>query len=537
MSKRILIFSDGTGQAGGLRFDEDRSNIYKLYRATRVGPESCIDPKVQVAFYDPGLGSQADSPHIWGRGWLRTIYNAVSQATGFGITANVIDCYAAIIRLYEQNDQIYLFGFSRGAYTVRCIAGVLAQCGVPRHLPNKTPLKLDASGARAVASYAVKHIYQFTESRQPREANAYQRFLLDTRALLAKQFREQHGAVSPTNPNDANVYPYFIGVFDTVAALVNRKSFALFAGAFVIGAVVVSGLLSLLPMFFDSPIVSELSFATSLSFILGGAIAITLVVFLFTHIKFDLRVPGYGWWEKLKTIHLTSMWQTFYDRSLNPNVRYAKHAISIDENRKDFRRVEWGRFDPSRPARDELGNPWFEQVWFPGCHSDVGGSYTENESRLSDAALKWMLACASVVPNGITYDASVLQLYPSSSGMQHDERKAGLGWITRRFNINLAKKERELPIARDKNKSEATMHKSVYERFDGAAVLQHDLRGDYRPETLKTHIDFYEGYSKDGMAVPRPNKTRHAIAVDTERKFEQQVKDGTLNKTAQNEVS
>ena len=39
MSKNVIIFSDGTGQSGGLRFDEDRTNIYKLYRATRCGPE------------------------------------------------------------------------------------------------------------------------------------------------------------------------------------------------------------------------------------------------------------------------------------------------------------------------------------------------------------------------------------------------------------------------------------------------------------------------------------------------------------------
>ena len=57
MSKNILIFSDGTGQAGGISFDERRSNIYKLYRATRVGPDSTINPAEQVAYYDAGLGS------------------------------------------------------------------------------------------------------------------------------------------------------------------------------------------------------------------------------------------------------------------------------------------------------------------------------------------------------------------------------------------------------------------------------------------------------------------------------------------------
>ncbi len=58
MGKNILIFSDGTGQVGGYAFDEDRTNIYKLYRATRIGPDSPIEPSDQLAFYDPGLGSR-----------------------------------------------------------------------------------------------------------------------------------------------------------------------------------------------------------------------------------------------------------------------------------------------------------------------------------------------------------------------------------------------------------------------------------------------------------------------------------------------
>lgn len=47
------------------------------------------------------------------------------QATGLGITTNIIDCYAAIVRIWEPGDRIFLFGFSRGAYTVRCLAAVL----------------------------------------------------------------------------------------------------------------------------------------------------------------------------------------------------------------------------------------------------------------------------------------------------------------------------------------------------------------------------------------------------------------------------
>jgi uncharacterized protein (DUF2235 family) len=103
MPKNIIIFSDGTGQAGGITFDEVRTNVYKLYRACRVGPDTTIDRAEQVAFYDPGLGSPADGSKITIQ-WARRIYNLASMATGLGITANITDCYAALIRLYRDGD-------------------------------------------------------------------------------------------------------------------------------------------------------------------------------------------------------------------------------------------------------------------------------------------------------------------------------------------------------------------------------------------------------------------------------------------------
>ncbi len=44
MGRNILVFADGTANEGGLLPDESRTNVYKLFRATRVGPETCIDP-------------------------------------------------------------------------------------------------------------------------------------------------------------------------------------------------------------------------------------------------------------------------------------------------------------------------------------------------------------------------------------------------------------------------------------------------------------------------------------------------------------
>jgi uncharacterized protein (DUF2235 family) len=178
MAKNILIYSDGTGMAGGIRFDEDRTNIYKLYRATRCGPDSCIDPNEQVAFYDPGLGSPADGGFIWGTVGRR-IYNLLSQATGLGITANIIDCYASLIRLYRSGDRVFLFGFSRGAYTVRSLGAVIALCGIPRRLPDGQPAPLDIAGSRHVATQAVKDVYQFCSSQPRTENPSHRNFLLE----------------------------------------------------------------------------------------------------------------------------------------------------------------------------------------------------------------------------------------------------------------------------------------------------------------------------------------------------------------------
>jgi uncharacterized protein (DUF2235 family) len=56
---------------------------------------------------------------------MRSLYNLASMSTGLGITRNIIDCYASIISLYEEGDRVFLIGFSRGAYTVRSVAGVV----------------------------------------------------------------------------------------------------------------------------------------------------------------------------------------------------------------------------------------------------------------------------------------------------------------------------------------------------------------------------------------------------------------------------
>jgi uncharacterized protein (DUF2235 family) len=505
MPKNIIIFSDGTGQAGGITFDEVRTNVYKLYRACRVGPDTAIEPLEQVAFYDPGLGSPADGSNIKLQ-WARKIYNLLSMATGLGITANIVDCYAALIRLYRNGDRIFLIGFSRGAYTIRSLAGVISFCGVPRKMPDGHALPMDEKGSRRLAETAVKDVYQFCASYRRNESKRKD-FLLDTRAAIAKKFREEHGSSTGTGPEEkANVFPYFIGAFDTVAALGHKGLFGLVVGLVVASPFIIGFLISLLS--YGSGLPHLGSWLSMLTFrhvfvvvaplMLVGAALVSLKVYL----KWAPPLPGYEFWKRFETLHFTELKHRFYDTTLNVNVDYAKHAISIDENREDFARVPWAPTAEKQNKRDAANTLYFEQVWFPGVHADIGGGYEENESRLSDGALGWMLAAASIIPFGLKHDASVLRPHPDPTGTQHNEQQGS--WF--------ALGQRILPSKR------AVMHKSVYARYRADSVVLFDKMGPYRPTNMHDHVDFAQ-YCDPAISHPQPANPEQCVADDIEAKW------------------
>lgn len=463
MGKNILIFSDGTGQAGGLLPDETRSNVYKLYRATRCGPDLTINPVEQLAFYDPGLGSQSDDKTIK-IGWLRKVRNLISQGTGLGITGNIIDCYAAILKLWRPGDRVFLIGFSRGAYTVRCVGGVMALCGIPKHMKGGGPLKYDDANIRRIAKEAVKQVYRYGASVK---GDPFK----ELRAERAEKFRKDYGS---DVDGHANEYPYFIGVFDTVAALGVAKPIriAIMLGGALIGMLIAAivawalshWLLSFLPLFA----------------IFAGLPALAAVIAYFrTHLR---------WHPKNKRFYLANWAMSFYDDKLNRRVRYARHALSIDEARADFARVEW-RFDGDEAVRKPNEPEILRQVWFAGNHSDIGGSYLENESRLSDNALQWMLEQARELPHPLLVDDSVLRLYPSPEGPQHDECKKGFPGIWGKLGLKWKMKLR--PV-----KDDAPLHPSVVARFQAEDVLQYNEMKPYRPEQLREHEEVKRFYGE-----------------------------------------
>jgi uncharacterized protein (DUF2235 family) len=170
MPKNIVVFSDGTGQEGGA--DDPNTNVYKLFCMIEDRTEN------QVSFYDRGLGT----------GWRKLTGNAA----GVGITENILECYQFIFDHFEADDQIYLFGFSRGATTVRSLSSFIHFFGI---LPKSRP-------------ELIKEAYKIYKKRPPKNASKKKaeewekrrkNFILQNRTMWTRI--------------------KFLGVWDTVAAL------------------------------------------------------------------------------------------------------------------------------------------------------------------------------------------------------------------------------------------------------------------------------------------------------------------------------
>jgi uncharacterized protein (DUF2235 family) len=157
MPKNVVVFSDGTGQDGGVRPEQRMSNVYKLYRVCRVGPESSINPGEQVAFYDAGLGTDEGATALTAP--IRFAQKLLGSVTGRGVTTNIAECYEFIINHYRQGDRIFLIGFSRGAYTVRAVADLIRLCGIPTRTPD-TALPLFRKAIRDIADEAVLEVLE-----------------------------------------------------------------------------------------------------------------------------------------------------------------------------------------------------------------------------------------------------------------------------------------------------------------------------------------------------------------------------------------
>ncbi|MGR9100160.1 MAG: DUF2235 domain-containing protein [Gammaproteobacteria bacterium] len=182
-SKRIVLCSDGTGNQGGVGED---SNVYKLYSAVELRHADLE----QLKFYDNGVGTNNNK-----------IIRAVSGAFGFGFGRNVRDLYEFLAKHYRPGDEVYFFGFSRGAATVRAVTGFIDACGLV-DLDMFPEVKGDPIGTDLL----IWDIFRLYERRLSNPEKA-------------AEFKKNKAIHHPEFAPDGNLRIKFLGVWDTVSAL------------------------------------------------------------------------------------------------------------------------------------------------------------------------------------------------------------------------------------------------------------------------------------------------------------------------------
>jgi uncharacterized protein (DUF2235 family) len=307
------------------------------------------DGSLQLVYYDQGVGTGNLADRIGG------------GAFGDGLQANINDAYRFLVANYEPGDSIFIFGFSRGAYTARSIAGMIRRCGI---------LRRDA-------------VRQYPEARA-----LYRSGILATDAAAVK-FREAN-AIETETPIQC------VGVWDTV-----------------------------------------------------GALGVPLGVFE------ALNEKKYQ----------------FLDTSLSHVVKFAFHALAVDEHRKPFLPTLWA----TEPAPGQT----LRQVWFAGAHSDIGGGYPEQG--LSDLALDWMMDSAKTA--GLEVDDDVRRTLGTAPNYKQD--------------VHISLKGAQVVLGAADRQVGATKFKSEY--FHRSLVERWRDRPDYRPKPLQPHAARLNALAKETL--------------------------------------
>jgi uncharacterized protein (DUF2235 family) len=313
----IVVCCDGTWQDA-----INRSNVSRLYDA--------LDESV-VRCYVKGVGTGDLMDKL--RGGL----------TGNGLADSLKEGYEFLVREYRPGDHISLFGFSRGAYTARSLAGMVGDVGI-----------VDRRGlAERDIPNAVEQAFRRYEAlKAERKAETARKNAASVTPLPGGQ-RDSSISVPPQpwseglrlayDPNSSSIPVVLVGVWDTVGALG-------------------------IPAYIGVPDV------------------------------FHSR-------ERYEFMHVV----------LDPRIRHARQAVSLDEMRGPFRPTLW-----AEPASGQD----MKQIWFPGDHCDVGGGH-KDDTGLSDGALLWMIDQAAatvhlpfkqnlgIAPWGeVTFDLAGTRLYP-----------------------------------------------------------------------------------------------------------------------------
>ncbi|KAJ7174161.1 hypothetical protein C8R43DRAFT_977286 [Mycena crocata] len=306
--RTLVLCFDGTGD----QFDSDNSNIVQLFSML---PKA--DRSRQMVYYQAGIGTYT-TPQI-ATPFMFKVSKFIDEAIAWNLDAHVMGGYEFLMQNYTANDRICIFGFSRGAYTARSLAGMIHKVGL-----------LPACNHQQIP-FAYK-MYTREDETGWKQSNAFKKaFSID-------------------------VDIEFVGVWDTVNSV------------------------GLIP--------KRLPFTTS-----------NTIVRTFRHaVSLDERRAKFkpNLWnrpnEKEKTLSVTDQKAPQAKRP-NPTKKMSQHLME----RKYAR-------DPTQPTD-------IDEVWFSGCHCDVGGGSVDNETphNLARIPLRWMIRECFKTGSGIMFDCDGLR--------------------------------------------------------------------------------------------------------------------------------
>lgn len=198
MAKNIVLLSDGTGNSAASPF---KTNVWRLYQAVDIKPPVNGKDAPQLVFYDNGVGTENFKPIA-----------ALGGALGIGVWKNVRDIYTFVCRNFELGDLIYGFGFSRGAFTIRLVMGLIGKCGIVKA---RSEAQLVDCVRMAYEAYRRDYLLRASKRRHM----IYHRILRSP-----KYIPDEAGNPSPvvdlSDVGCEQIFPdiRFLGVWDTVDA-------------------------------------------------------------------------------------------------------------------------------------------------------------------------------------------------------------------------------------------------------------------------------------------------------------------------------
>ncbi len=441
--KRLIVCCDGTWQKLSSPYP---TNVVKIAQAIKPSDSNGIP---QIIFYDEGVGAGNQAEKL-----LARADKILGGAFGIGIDNNIQDAYRFLCLNYDIGDEIYLFGFSRGAYTVRSLAGLIRCVGglLLRKNIREAPYLYEMYRDRqltlkekekfrkvpripkiGIYSSVAEEVYKKQEQLYKECLNEAHQIYCE-RSLLSLEEAQD-------NPDSEKAQKDLQQKEDKVRQLLRRYQ---------------------IPELDDKESRREVKITLLGCWDTVGELGV------------PDEIPFLSEWVNAK--------YKFHDTYLSSIIEHALHAVAIDEIRKVF------NVSPMQQKNPKSTNQTLHQVWFPGAHGCVGGG-SWNETGLSNAALEWMMLQITALGLKLEFDRTAVE------GGINPEYWAAFDNEPDEFYQLTGKHWRDIIGISDSEL--AKFHESVKNRWHHAFDQDKPPTELYRPENLEEYIKKYPNNFQD----------------------------------------